>query len=717
MSIQESFRLSYKNEVALLEWDLFGESANKLNTATMTRFRELLTEVDKSSAKALVMISRKAKIFIAGADIEEIKSLKTPDDFKAAVKGGQDIMNLVEDLRMPVIAAIHGACVGGGCELALACDYRIATDDASTKIGLPEIKLGIIPGFGGCVRMPRVIGLPASLDIILAGKTPPAAKAKKIGLIDRIVDKNLLEQHALKWAEEIIQSGAKKRKKSYLPKGLMDQFLHSFVGRGVVFSQARKGILKQTYGHYPAPLKALEVIEQSYGLSDRSKALAIECAGFAEVATTEISKHLIQLFFMMEDVKKRSGVGDSQVKAPSVESLGVLGAGTMGGGIAFVAADRGIEVRMKDIALPAIGIGLAHASQLWLKLVKKKRLTQNEYQRKMSLVSGGVDFSGFKRLDLVVEAVVEDLNIKKKVIAETAGQVRSDCVIVTNTSSLSVTDMAEAHPQPEYFAGMHFFNPVDKMPLVEVIRGPKTSDQTVVKVFELAKKMGKIPVVVKDGPGFLVNRLLLPYMAEAAFLLTEGMSIEAIDSAFVKKFGMPMGPFALMDEVGLDVCVKVLKIFKTSFGDRVEMPPVMDKLSQSKRLGKKNSLGFYTYDGAGKRLAVDNSVYEELGLSSRPSNPHAVEVCLERCLFAMVNEATRALFDDRIVQSAQDVDMAMIMGTGFPPFRGGLLRYADSLGSEYIANQLEIFAKANAKRLKPSSALEAMAKSNKKFYA
>lgn len=388
------------------------------------------------------------------------------------------------------------------------------------------------------------------------------------------------------------------------------------------------------------------------------------------------------------------------------------------GGIAYVAADKGIFVRIKDISLEANAKALKHAYDLWKKLVKKKVIDNYQFTQKMAMVSTTLDFSGFKNLDLTVEAIVEDMSIKQKVIGQTAQNMRSNAIIVTNTSSLSVTEMSKGHPHPEFFAGMHFFSPVHKMPLVEVIRGEKSSDETIATVFELAKKMGKMPVVVKDGPGFLVNRLLLPYMAEASFLLTEGMDIEKVDKAYVYEFGMPMGPFELMDSVGLDVCVKVLKIFKEAFPDRVETSPIFDKMGTNKdRLGQKTNLGFYKYDSSGRKTEVDSSVYTELGVPA-PKNPHDTKECIERGVFAMVNECALALDQDKIVDTPHEVDLAMIMGTGFPPFRGGLLKYADQVGAKYIAERLNFYAEnRNAKkRLTPSSKLSERAQSEKTFY-
>lgn len=703
------------NEIAVLTFDLPGEKVNKLSTPVMTELKAHLEKLKSSSYKMLLIKSAKPRIFIAGADIEEIRQLTTKEQVRAAVSGGQEIMNMLEDLPMPTMALVNGACAGGGCELILACDYRIASEDSSTRIGLPETQLGILPGFGGCIRMPRVVGLQAALDVILAGKLLNAKKAQKIGLVDYVVHPNLLEDFAHKQIEKIIADGVKKRRKTFQPKGFVAKLLEGAL-KGVVFSKAKEGVLKATKGHYPAPLAALDVIKKTYGMSDRTKAMQIELEHFAECAVTDISKNLIHVFYLTEMVKKQTGVADSNVKSKPVKHLGVLGAGTMGGGIAYVAADKGVDVRVKDISHDANAKALKHARDLWQKLAKKKVIDNYQFTQKMSLVSTTVDFSGFKNIDLTVEAIVEIMDVKKKVIAQTAAEMRDDAIIVTNTSSLSVNEMAAGHPRPQYFAGMHFFSPVHKMPLVEVIRGEKSSDETIATVFELAKKMGKMPVVVKDGPGFLVNRLLLPYMAEAAFLLSEGMSIEKVDKAYVHQFGMPMGPFELMDSVGLDVCVKVLNIFRKAYPDRVEMPALMEKLEKNKqRLGQKTNLGFYKYND-GRKGEVDQSIYAELGLGS-PTNPLSDQECLERGVFAMINECCLALDQDKIVDTPNEVDLAMIMGTGFPPFRGGLTKYADAIGADYVKTQLDKYAsERKANRLKPSSKLVERAQKKAKFY-
>ncbi|NCN95175.1 MAG: fatty oxidation complex subunit alpha [Bdellovibrionales bacterium] len=712
MSIQESIQLREENGVAFVEFDLIGEKVNKLSSPVMMRFKEIVEELKTSNYKAVVLISKKPKIFIAGADIEEIKKLKTKEDFEVVVNQAHKIFNDFEDLPMPTIAVVHGACMGGGCELILTCDYRVCSDAPETKIGLPEVQLGILPGFGGCVRLPRVVGLQASLDIILAGKSVDSRKAKKIGLVDEVIPKELLEVRMGDFVQSVIGKG--KRKKKFKAGGLVPSLLESALGRGMVFSQAKKMVLKNSKGFYPAPLEALNIVKKTYGMGNREKALAIELQGFTKVAVTDISKNLINLFFMMESIKKQTGVkGD--VRPKKVSKIAVLGAGTMGGGIAQVAADKGFYVRMKDINNDSLSLGYKQAASIWAKKMKRKRLTKHDYDEKMSRITGGLDYAGFKNVDVAIEAIVEDMKVKKMVIAETAKHMPADSIIATNTSSLSVTEMAEAHPHPENFVGMHFFNPVDKMPLVEVIRGPKTSDEATATIFDLSKKMGKTPVVVKDGPGFLVNRLLMPYMIEAMFLLQDGMAIEKVDRWYTHKFGMPMGPFRLMDEVGLDVCVKVVKIFSESLGERIQVPEVAYTLAKSDRLGKKNSKGFYSYDSNGKETGVDQSIYKALGLKE-PINPLTEKECLERGVFVMINEAALALIEDNIVETPQDVDLAMIMGTGFPPFRGGLLRYADSIGAKTIVEELEMYATKSGARLKPSAPLAQMASSNRTFY-
>jgi len=710
-SIRQSLRVMDHGEIAVIEFDLIGERANKLTTGIMMRFKDILKELAASKYKIAILVSRKDKIFIAGADIDEIKNITTKEEAIEKCTLGQEIFLQIEALPIPVIAAIHGACMGGGCEMILACDYRLCSDAPETKIGLPEVQLGVIPGFGGTQRLPRVIGLQAALDIILAGKAVDGKKAAKLGLVEKAVPKEILENQAFKLAQDVIAKGGGKRSKHYHAKSLQDKFLESPVGRPLVFKAARKALFKQTKGHYPAPEKALEVIRRTYG-GNLKKGLKIEAEGFGEVATTDVSKNLIGLFYMMESVKKATGVmGD--VKAREVTSIGVLGAGTMGGGIAQLAADKELSVRIKDLNNDALKRGFDHASELFQKGVKRRKITRYEANRKMGHISGGMDYTGFKKLDVVIEAIVEDINIKKKVIAETARFCKDDAIIASNTSSLSITEMQEAMPRSENFCGMHFFNPVDKMPLIEVIRGTKTSDETAATIFALSKKMGKTPIIVKDGPGFLVNRLLLPYLNEACWILADGASIESIDQALLN-FGMPMGPLHLIDEVGIDVGAKVSKVLYKAFGERAKPADVMEKVAATGKLGKKNKNGFYFYDEKGKKLQSDPKLYEIAGLKI-PTNPFKEEEIVWRAMFPAINEAAICL-EEGIVERAQDVDIGMIMGTGFPAFRGGLLKWADSLGTEKVADELEIMATKFGTRFKASPALRELAKNNTKFY-
>lgn len=710
------FNIVDKGEYALVEFDVQGENANIFSTPVMTEFKDIVQSLSSSKYKAAMIVSKKKNIFIAGADINEIKDLKTKEEILAATQAGQEIFNLIEDSKIPFIAAIHGACVGGGCEMSLACDYRIASDAKSTKIGLPEVQLGIIPGFGGCVRLPRVIGLVESLKIILAGSSIPGVKAYKVGLVDELIPEALFANRIHDFAANIVKKGVKKRKKKFKP-GLMGQLMESPALKWKIFSESLKTVMKQSRGHYPAPLEALNVVKKTYGMSNREKALKIEREGFVAAAMTDVSKNLIQLFFWMENIKKRTGISkDSTAKAKPIHSMGVLGAGTMGGGIAQLAADKGVRVRMKDISYASLMRGFEAAADIWNKAVKRKKLTPQEFQKKMGLLTGTLDFSGFENIDLVVEAIVEDMNVKKKVISEMVKVTGDNTIIATNTSSLSVTEMSSAHPKPENFVGLHYFNPVHKMPLIEVIRGPKTTDETTTTVFEFAKKMGKTPVVVKDGPGFLVNRLLLPWLSEALFILQDGYDIEAVDEKYTKIFGMPMGPFRLMDEVGIDVCIKVLKIFKASFGDRMQISPLTEKFAELKdRMGRKTKKGFYIYDDEGKSKGVDPEVYKVLGLKT-PTSKFDTKEIIDRGILSMVNEAALALLDDKIVESAEELDLAMIFGTGFPPFRGGLLKYADAQGLDNIVSRLEAFEIKFGKRFKPTRPLVDLVNQKKSFY-
>jgi 3-hydroxyacyl-CoA dehydrogenase/enoyl-CoA hydratase/3-hydroxybutyryl-CoA epimerase len=701
--------LDIQDSIGRLTLDYPGEKVNKLSAQFLLAFNDALAavETDKTSIRALIIQSAKPDIFIAGADIEEIRSASDAAAVRESVMKVHEIFLRLEKLPFPVIAVINGACLGGGLELALACSYRIATDHPKTKIGLPEVMLGIIPGFGGTQRLTRTIGLQRALPLILTGKALDAKKAFRQGIVDRVVPHANYEVHVLPFIEDILAGKHKKLVRHRKPRGLMSALVES-VGKPLIYSSARQSVMKQTHGHYPAPLDAIEAVRR--GLSrPLLEGLAIEADYLSRLVVSSLSKYLINIYFLTEKIKKHNGLSGKAVNARSIDYAGVLGAGVMGGGIAQLLADRDIPVRLKDISMDAIALGMRSARKIFDSRVKRKRLTWTDVRRKMSFISGTLDYNGFRQNDVVIEAIVENMDVKKKVLSDLSTHISPTCVVASNTSSLSITEMAQAVSHPERFAGMHFFNPVHRMPLVEVIRGRQTSDGTVATLYEFAKRLGKTPIVVNDGPGFLVNRLLMPYLNEAGFLVEEGCPIDRLDRVMTA-FGMPMGPCLLIDEVGIDVAYKVGKIFEQSFGSRVQGSHAVEKLYHKGRLGKKGQLGFYRH---GKETLVDPDVYGIL----QPAATFNLsdDVMLQRMLFPMINEAARCL-DESIVTSVDDIDIGMIFGTGFPPFRGGLMRYADVVGAPAITATLDTFSRTYGNRFEPCTRLRSMAAANGKFF-
>ena len=696
--------------IGILWFDLPGEKVNKLSSWVMEELDRTLDEVAKDTRlRGLVIASKKKDVFIAGADVDEIKGVTDPKIAFDAGRRGQLILHKIAKLAIPSVAAIDGVCLGGGLELALACTHRIATDNPKTSIGLVEVKLGIIPGFGGTQRLPRAVGLQESLKMILNGSTVDGKKALKSGLVSACVPPGLLIEEAAALALKTSHHSAKPPR--FKPKGAMNWVLEKTpFGRGLVFKKSREAVLKATKGQYPAPLTALDVIKQTHGMGVE-QGLEVEARENVPLITSDVSKSLIHLFFLMEGVKKATGVA-AETKPLPVKRIGVLGAGVMGGGIAQLAADRGLSVRMKDIQEDALGKGLAEANRLFQAKVKRRRLKKNEAQFRMDRISPTLTYDGLQTLDVVIEAVVEKLPVKRMVLKEVEERTAGKVIFATNTSSLPITDIAAECKHPDQVVGMHFFNPVNRMPLVEIIRGKKTSDEAVATVFALAKAMGKVPVSCQDGPGFLVNRLLMPYMNEAAYLLLEGVPVEVVDKAMVS-FGMPMGPVRLMDEVGLDVAYHVGTFLESKFPERMKGAPLLKAISETDLLGKKGGAGFYLYDEKGKETAVNSRA---LALLPPPKIAPPDSVLQERMVLPMINEASRILAEG-IVKTAGDVDLGMIMGTGFPPFRGGLMRYADSIGSANLAERLGALAQSVDPRFAPSPQILDLAKSNTPFYA
>ena len=688
---------------------------NVLTEAVMRRLAALIEETDRLVAagrmRTLVLWSGKPDSFIAGADVDAIALIDDPSEGEAASRMGQTIFRELEQIDVPTVAAIHGVCLGGGTELGLSCRFRVASDSPKTRVGLPEVQLGIIPAWGGTTRLPRLVGLQAALPLLLTGEPVSASKARRIGLVDDVLPASGFQDRVGEWTRAIADGGTPRRKARPLFTRLLED---TSPGRAVVLAAARRSVRAKSGGHYPAPLLLLEVLKEGLGAS-LERSLRIEAVAAGELISGDICKNLIHIFHLRERAKKETGAAPG-VQAHPVEDVAVLGAGVMGGAIAQLLAYKGIRARMKDVRHAAVASGLQHARSLFDEAVRRRKLSRREANQRMALVSGVVEYHGVANADLVIEAVVERLEVKSAVLSEVEGLVGQDCVLATNTSSLSVDAMAEALTRPAQLCGMHFFNPVHRMPLIEVVRGSESAEEAVATVYRLALNLGKTPVVVADGPGFVVNRILGPYLNEAGWLLADGASIEEIDAA-AKRFGMPMGPIRLLDEIGLDIAHHAAAALHEAFGQRMLPSPPLQALADTERLGKKNGRGFYRYQN-GKDKEVDESVYQDLAGSlsedRRRESPDDDEI-RKRLVMAMMNEAARVL-EDQIVRRAGDVDLAMIMGTGFPPFRGGLLRFADELALTSVAANLEELAETAGPRFDPAPLVIDLAAAGGTFY-
>ncbi|HUP19744.1 MAG TPA: 3-hydroxyacyl-CoA dehydrogenase NAD-binding domain-containing protein [Gemmatimonadota bacterium] len=687
--------------IARVTFDVPGRSVNVWTRETLDELERVLEELTGHDELAgIVFASGKADSFVAGADVEMLAAVGSPDEARGLARRGQVAFQRLADLSVPTVAAIHGACMGGGLEFALACSFRVASDHDATRLAFPEVQLGIVPAWGGTQRTTRVTGLQDALDLILSSRRVSARRAERIGLVDQAVPPGRL----LEIATETAVAAARGRDVPGGPGGggLAEVLLEKNpLGRRIVLSQARKRTRERTRGRYPAPLVAIDVIE--IGLREGFDAgLAAEADAVADLFENPVAGHLMWIY------RQREAARRPPVEAPArpVRRLGLLGAGVMGGGIAEVAAWAGVSVRMKDVDFSRVAEGLAHAARIARAAEKRRKLTPLARRDLLNRISGTVDYTGFGRVDAVVEAIVEDLEIKRRVLAEVEREVPEAAVLATNTSSLRVDDLAVALDRPDRFGGLHFFNPVEKMPLVEVVRGTRTSEATVATLHALARELGKTPIVVADGPGFWVNRLLFPYLNEAAHLYAEGVAIEELDGA-LEEFGLPMGPLALLDEVGLDVAAKVGKVMEKAFPERMKPSPLLHRLENTGRLGRKSGLGFYRYEG-GERKGPDESLREEIGLATASADAEATvyddDYLVSRTLYPMVDEAARALADG-VVATAGEGDLALVLGIGWPPFRGGLMRWADSVGLERIADRLAEWTTAIGSRFEPSDAL------------
>ncbi len=717
--------------VALITFDTPNEAVNTLSPDTGLEFEKLLTRAaGETNVKGVVFISGKKDGFIAGAKIDWLQQLKTAADATAASRQGHASFHRLENFEKPVVAAIHGACLGGGLEWALACDYRIGTDSPKTQVGLPEVQLGLIPGGGGTQRLPKLIGAQTALDLILTGKSVKAKKALKLGILDEVVPAAILREVALRRARELADGTLKVQRRDGAPgpavkpktfadiiRGLTQQekwaelaLEDNPLGRKILFDQAKKQLLKKTRGKYPAPEKALEVIRA--GMEDGKAGYDAEAQAFGELVVSDVSKRLVEIFFATTAMKKDNGVKDPKVKPREVKKLGILGGGLMGGGIAYVtSALQGISVRIKDKDDAGAGRALKHVQGLFDERVKRRSITARERDAKMALVTATTDYSGFKSCDLVVEAVFEDLSLKHRVLKDIEGLGRADQIFASNTSSIPITKIAEGSAHPETVIGMHYFSPVNKMPLLEIIVTKKTADWVTATCVEVGKRQGKTVIVVNDGVGFYTSRILAPYMNEAAHLLAEGGDIADIDKALVD-FGFPVGPITLLDEVGIDVAEKVGHIMQDAFGDRMEAPAHTGQLVKDGRLGRKAKKGFYTYDG--KKKEVDTTVYASLPHGKDRKRLDRQEIA-ERCALQMVNEAVLCL-GEGILRSPRDGDIGAIFGLGFPPFLGGPFRYVDAQGPGRILERLEHWQEQLGKRFTPAPLLLEYVKQGKKFH-
>ena len=714
--MSEAFRLTIDTDgIARLVFDYPDEKVNKISLSVLEELDTILEGIkDNKQIKALVISSAKEGIFIAGADLKSFEGLfKDFDLAKQMIEMGHAVFSKLEDLPFPSIAVINGVCLGGGMELALACTYRVVGDHSKTTLGLPETNLGIFPGWGGTQRLPKIVGLMQGLTMVLTGQPVNAKKAYKIHLADEILPSAFINEKADEFVQKVLDSKEKQkilaRRK---PKGLMSLlFERNPVGRAFVYWKSRRSVLQKTKGQYPSPLAALDLIQQTYTMPLK-KGLKKEVNAFVNSMSNafQYAPNLIYIFFNSEQMKKDQGIPGDVVSGKEVKSVGVLGTGIMGSGIAWLLSYRDIPVRMKDINWEAVGKGFKSAWDTYMVLVKKRKLKSAQANRKFHLISGTVDYTGFDKLDFVIEAATENLELKHKILKELEENVRPDTIIATNTSSLTVDELAPALKHPERLVGMHFFNPPARMPLVEIISGKHTSKEAVQTVFELCQKLKKTPVIVGDCSGFLVNRVFVHGFVEIMRMLEEGVPQAHLDKLFLK-FGMPMAPFALADKVGNDVNLKVMKSLEKAYGTRMEVPKILETLNEKELYGEKVGKGFYLYDNKSKKINPEIAKFIGHQNGTKISDTDAID----RVLLAMINEAARCL-EENVVHNPGYLDMALVFGVGFPPFRGGILKYADSVGIETLMDKYQHLQDQYGERFVPCEKLKTMSVEKRGFF-
>jgi len=685
------------DNVARLTFDRPNSSANVFDVTTLNELDAHLAVIEaRGDLEGVVLISAKPKFFIAGADLNAFSGASS-EQLADMVDLGHRVFTRLEQLKVPSVAAINGVCLGGGCELALACDWRVASLDKSTLLGLPETQLGILPAWGGSVRLPRLIGLPAALGLILTGKQLAGARALKAGLVDGLAHPEYLFTAACRL---LVRGKRGPTSRKILSRAPFKAF---------VAWKARRNVLVKTRGHYPAPLKAIEVCTSALG-QPLAEALACEKSGFLELVGTPACRNLMNLYFLQERAKKLLPPGPAE--AAPVRRVAVIGAGVMGAGIAQWISARGIPVLLKDVDAAALARGLRSIGKIYEDATRRHVFTATEARAgfdRITPVSTSVPLAG---VDLVIEAAVEKLDLKQRIFQQLEARVRPDAILATNTSALSIDAISADRADPGRVVGFHFFNPVHRMQLVEIVRGARTSDATVATAVQFARTLGKLPVLVNDSPGFVVNRILMPYLVEAVRLFEMGCAIRDLDELMLD-FGMPMGPLRLCDEVGLDVALHVAKDLERRLPHPIPLNDTLERMIAKGWLGKKSGCGFYVH-GAKGGPEVPNPAARSVQIIPAEFSIDAATQ-LDRLVLLMVNEAARCL-EEKVVRAPEDVDFSMIFGTGWAPFRGGPLRYADSLGVLETVKRLEKFALEVAPYFAPCERLRNMVSQRTAFY-
>jgi 3-hydroxyacyl-CoA dehydrogenase/enoyl-CoA hydratase/3-hydroxybutyryl-CoA epimerase/enoyl-CoA isomerase len=697
--------------IALVTFDVPDKKVNTLSEGVLRELAVLVGQLaQRTDLRGLLLRSAKPGQFIAGADLNDLAALAyiTPEQAAKALGAGHQIFTGLSRLPFPTVALIDGNCLGGGTELALSMDDRLVSAAAHTQVGLPEVKIGLIPGWGGTQRLPRLIGLNPAIEMITSGEPVSVAKAVALGLAFDAVPADRLVEEGKRRLEYLQKSGEWKTRREQLrqPLGLdQDEMMFAFaVAEGLVKSK--------TKGQYPAPIAALKAIREGCNLP-LEEGLKAEQRAVGEVVGSPILGSLIAIFFMKNRLSRDPGVSDPGIAPRSVKHVGVLGSGLMGAGIATANARSGIRTAMVDVDDDRLKDGLHRATDVVMSRIKIGRATPQDLANMLAMLSTATNPAIFADSDVVIEAVTENPTLKKEVYQKLAKVLRDDAILASNTSTISITKLAESAPHPDRFVGMHFFNPVDRMELVEVIRGEKTSDETVATVVALAKRIRKTPIVVRDCAGFLVNRVLMPYMNEALLLLQEGVPMEAMDRA-ATKFGMPMGPIALSDMVGLGTACYAGKLLAAAYSDRAVTSPILEEMLKIGGAEHKSALRFWTSKGKGGKSEPNPAVLSIIAKHKTGDRTMDEAEITDRLFFPMLLEATRVL-EEGIVREPGDVDMGLILGIGFPPFRGGILRWCDTVGAGNIVERLNRFASLG-KRYEPTESLLKLARSGETFY-